>query len=77
MQEFLNAPPPSEFVTNLGLWYLSGRDFLRNLIAFIYNYTLGLGGILGAPIEYKHTLCPVNGPSITKLLYEVHGHQIL
>ena len=46
-------------------------------MAFTYNYTLGLGGILGAPIDYKYTATPVNGPTITKLLYEVHGHQIL
>lgn len=77
MQEFLNAPPPSEFVTSLGVWYLNSRDLVRNTVALTYNYTLGLGGILGAPIDYKYTPSPVNGPSITKLLYEVHGHQIL
>lgn len=52
------------------------RDLIRNTVAFSYNYTLGLGGILGAPIDYKSTPMPVNGPNVTKLLYKVHGHQV-
>jgi|TARA_B110000285_G_C14974059_1_gene538042 hypothetical protein len=53
VQEFMNSPPPSSLLVSLGLAYLSSRDLIRNTVAFSYNYTLGLGGILGAPIEYK------------------------
>ena len=74
MNEFLNTAPPSEFVTNLGIYYLFSRDVVRNSFAQFYNYTIGLGGILGAPIDVKWSPIPVNGPEVTKLLYEVHGH---
>lgn len=76
MKEFLNAPPPNATLAQLGVWYLKSRDLIRNSVAFSYNWTLGLGGILGTPIEYKNTPSPVNGPNITKLLYDVHGHQV-
>ena len=72
----MNAPPPSPALVSLGLGYLSFRDLIRNTVAFSYNCTLGLGGILGAPIEYEYSAKPVNGPSITKLLFEAHGHQV-
>ena len=62
MQEWLNAPPPSEFLTSAGIYYLQSRDYVRNSFAFMYNYTIGIGGILGAPISYKWTAMPVNGP---------------
>jgi hypothetical protein len=76
VKDFMNAPPPSSVLVSLGLAYMTSRDLIRNTVAFSYNYTLGLGGILGAPIEYKYSAKPVNGPSITKLLYEAHGHQV-
>lgn len=72
----MNAPPPSALMTQLGVWYFQSRDLIRNSVAFSYNWTLGLGGIIGAPIEYKYTPSPVNGPNVTKLLYDVHGHQV-
>lgn len=52
------------------------RDYVRNFYALVYNCTWGMGGFIGAPIEYKWTTLPPNGPAITQLLFEVHGHQI-
>jgi hypothetical protein len=75
LKEFMNAPPPSEFATNCGILYLTSRDYVRNSVALVYKVCT-LWGILGAPIDYKWTSTPVNGPAVTKLLYEVHGHQI-
>jgi hypothetical protein len=74
LKEFMNTPPPSEFMISAGQWWLFQRDIVRNSVAQIYNYTIGLGGILGAPIDIVWTAMPVNGPSVTKLLFEVHGH---
>ena len=72
----MNAPPPSQLLVQLGLGYLTFRDLVRNTVAFSYNWTLGLGGVLGAPIDYQFSAKPVNGPSTTKLLFEAHGHQV-
>ena len=52
MKEFLNKPPPSEMMYSLGIYWLSSRDFIRNSFVFSYNNTIGLEGILGAPINY-------------------------
>jgi hypothetical protein len=62
MKEWLNAPPPSEFLTSAGIYYLHSRDYVRNSMAFLYNWTVGIGGIIGAPINYKWSAMPVNGP---------------
>jgi len=69
MKEFMEQAPPSEFATSCGLYYLLSRDIVRNAFAQTYNYTIGLGGILGAPIDVKWTPSSVNGPAVTKLLY--------
>ena len=76
MKEFLNEAPPSELAASLGQFWMYSRDLVRNLVALTYNYTLGLGGIIGSPIDYKWSEIPVNGPQVTKLLYDVHGHQV-
>lgn len=62
MKEFLNQAPPSEFMSSLVQYWMYSRDLVRNSVAFSYNYTLGLGGIIGSPIDYKWTAIPVNGP---------------
>jgi hypothetical protein len=62
VQEFMNAPPPSEMMSSFVNYWLVSRDVVRNSVAFTYNWTLGLGGVLGAPINYQWSALPVNGP---------------
>eukprot|EP00947_MAST-08B_sp_MAST-8B-sp1_P003688 g3688.t1 len=76
LREFMNRPPPSPTAVYLGLCYLSLRDYVRNAAAWTYNHTVGLGGVVGAPIAYEWSAVPPNGPAITRLLYDIHGHQV-
>ena len=70
----LNTPPPSETSMRVALVLLSLSDYARNGWAACYNWTVGL---VGAPKPYHWTTTPPNGPALTRVLYDVHGHQVM
>jgi hypothetical protein len=69
----LNTPPPSETAVRVGIFLLGVKDCVRNGWAALYNYTVGL---VAKPMAYHWTTTPPNGPALTRVLYDVHGHQV-
>ena len=75
LAKMLNTPPPSEAQVRVGLLILGARDYARNAAAACYNYSFGWFG--AAAKEYRWTTTPPNGPALTRVLYQVHGHQVM
>ena len=71
----MNAKPPSESAVRLGLLLLRARDCVRNVWVACHNWTVGVLPSV-APWPYCWTTTPPNGPALTRVLYEVHGHQV-
>lgn len=65
---------PSEQFLRVWRHWLAGRDAIRNIVAFLYNWTLGW---VGSPIHYAFSPRPVDIHSIADRLFQVQAQCIL
>lgn len=73
LREMLSQPPPSELGIKVGLFAMRLQEYAWNSAAFCYNYTAGL---FAPKLPYEHKTIPPNGVALTRLLYDIHGHQV-
>ncbi len=66
-----SVPSPAQLAAYRA--FLLGRDYLRNVVALGFNWTLGW---LGATLPVQWTTIPPNGPALLRRLYEIHGFEI-
>ena len=74
LRAMLSQPPPSEFSIKVGLFVMRLQEYTWNSAAFLYNCTAGM---LAPKLQYQHKTIPPNGAKLTRILYDIHGHQVL
>eukprot|EP00928_Gymnodinium_smaydae_P030375 TRINITY_DN22618_c0_g1_i1.p1 TRINITY_DN22618_c0_g1~~TRINITY_DN22618_c0_g1_i1.p1 ORF type:complete len:555 (-),score=73.48 TRINITY_DN22618_c0_g1_i1:88-1752(-) len=74
LRKLLSRPAPAEWHIKCYQKLLRSRDLLQNARRCIYN--LGVWTLGRPTVPYVWSTLPLNGPAITRLLFDVHAHQV-
>lgn len=70
LKKLLSATPTSEAAVAAGIMMMQVADALKNVARWARNL------VSSKKEAYQWSEYPLNGPRITKLLFDIHGHQI-